>query len=66
MKEIDFIVYGNSYITKCPFTQKMVGSKSCYDCKYFVREKSYIDIDGGGEGVIVCSKQFRNEEKNKK
>lgn len=61
MKEIDFIVYGNSYITKCPFTQKMVGSKSCYDCKYFVREKSYIDIDGGGEGIIVCSKQCRND-----
>lgn len=55
MTEIDFIVYGNNYITKCPFSQKKVGSKSCYGCKYFVREKSYIDIDGGGEGIIVCS-----------
>ena len=56
MKEIDFVVYGNSYITKCPFSQKKVGSKHCYDCKYFVREKSYIDIGSGGEGVIICSK----------
>lgn len=61
MKEIDFIVYGSSHITKCPFSQKMVGSKSCYDCKYFVKEKSYVNIDGGGEGIIICSNKERIE-----
>ena len=29
--------------------------------KPYIREKSYIDIDGGGEGTIVCSKQYRND-----
>lgn len=54
--EINFSVHKDKYITKCPFCKKMVGSKSCWDCKYFVKEKSYIGIDDGGEGVVICSK----------
>lgn len=55
--EINFSVHRDEYITKCPFCKKMVGSKSCWSCKYFVKEKSYIGIYDDGEGVIVCSKQ---------
>lgn len=56
MVEINFSIRRDEYITKCPFCKKMVGSKYCYDCKYFVKEKSYIGIDDGGEGVVICSK----------
>ena len=55
--EINFSVHRDEYITKCPFCKKMVGSKSCWSCKYFVKEKSYMGIYDDGEGVIVCSKK---------